>query len=648
MALAEERKANRLDMEALTTFIYKYACSNTPLQKIREIREKVRKIPEMNLSLDRYFDTREDGIYRTLRFGQRWHQFFTENRLNEEETKIAFENFLELSGYLTQVTFFYPSLEIQADDEQLKEWRPKIKSLEIIGCYAQTELGHGSNVKGIEIEASYDHATQSFVLNSPSASATKWWIGGLGLTSNHALVIAQLIINGQRYGPHAFLVPIRDTRTHEPFLGVDVGDIGPKIGLHVNDNGYLRFSDYRISKKYMLSRFSRINEKGEYEVLDPNSLKVLYMSVVRARLGLIIDAWMSMSVALTIAIRYSLVRQQFPDPENDLKEVKLLDYQIQQFKVFVPLSRLYAFVFARTSIIDLYLQIEEQTKKGKSPSMDLMHCITCIYKVFISAKGIEAIETLRRSCGGHGYMMASGIPSLYAEYLPKVTYDGENTVLGLQAIKYLVSLFHKRPPKEFAYLVSSSPPVSSSSLGGFTNASFHQQCFELIARGRLLKVVKKFNELKTRISKDKIWADYLQVEGVETLEPIFHSHVHQQFTKAVSEMPAGANREAVEHLRRVYVGSEIEKFSGDLLVAGVSAEDLDNIKAMMVESLSVVRVDALGLIEAFERNDESLNSILGRSDGDIYTNMLKYARESNPVNKSRVFPGITELLRPKL
>ena len=644
MALAEERKANKLDMEALTALIYKYAYSRTPLRRVREIREKVRNIKELTLPLERYFDTRAEGIVRCLVFGQRWRKLCIDESYNEEEQKIAFENFFELSGYLTHVTFFTPSLEIQADDEQLKEWMPKIRTMEIVGCYAQTELGHGSNVKGLELEATYDHATKSFVFNSPTESATKWWIGGLGLSSNHALVIAQLIISKQKYGPHAFLVPLRDSETHVPFLGVEVGDIGPKIGLHVNDNGFLRFNNYRIPKKYMLARFSKINDRGEYEVLDPNSLKILYMSVVRARLGLIIDAWMAMSLALTISIRYSLVRKQFTDPENPNTEVKLIDYQIQQYKIFGPLSRLYAFLFSRTNIIDLYFKIESETKQGKSPRMDLLHCITCIYKVFISDKGTESIELCRRSCGGHGYMMASGIPTLYNEYLPKVTYDGENTVLGLQAIKYLVSLFHQKPPKEFVYLVEPAKvPVGES-----TSPEFHQMCFEAIANHRILKVTKRFNSLKARFSANKIWADYLQVEGLEVLEPVFQAHVHGLFAKAIAELPPGINRDSLEHLRRIYVGIEIEKFTGDLLLAGCQASDMDNIKQMLVESFAFTRQHALGLIEAFERHDESLNSILGRSDGDIYTHLLNFAKSSNPVNKTKVYPNITDYLRPKL
>lgn len=113
----------------------------------------------------------------------------------------------------------------------------------MIGCYCQTELGHGSDVQGLETTAEYDSKTQTFVINSPTVSSTKWWVGELGVWSNHALVFAQLHIKGKKHGVHPILVQIRDMKTHEPLTGINVGDIGPKIGYNVKDNGFIRFDN---------------------------------------------------------------------------------------------------------------------------------------------------------------------------------------------------------------------------------------------------------------------------------------------------------------------------------------------------------------------------------------------------------------------
>lgn len=55
---------------------------------------------------------------------------------------------------------------------------------------------------------------------------------GLGKTSTHVILMAQLFTGGQNHGIHAFIVPIRDVETHLPLPGVTVGDIGPKAGYN--------------------------------------------------------------------------------------------------------------------------------------------------------------------------------------------------------------------------------------------------------------------------------------------------------------------------------------------------------------------------------------------------------------------------------
>ena len=90
----------------------------------------------------------------------------------------------------------YTAMSCLSDDEQSAHWLPKFRSWEVISCYAQTELGHGSNVQALETTAIYDHAKKEFVINSPTPTSTKWWPGDMSRFSNYAIVYAQLIING--------------------------------------------------------------------------------------------------------------------------------------------------------------------------------------------------------------------------------------------------------------------------------------------------------------------------------------------------------------------------------------------------------------------------------------------------------------------
>jgi len=111
----------------------------------------------------------------------------------------------------------------------------KANRVEITGAYVQTELGHGSDVGSLETTATYDPATREFVMNTPSLSATKFWPGGLGKTANHCVLYARLISNGKDHGVNAFIIQIRDLKTHKPVPGCEIGDIGSKLGFHNSD-----------------------------------------------------------------------------------------------------------------------------------------------------------------------------------------------------------------------------------------------------------------------------------------------------------------------------------------------------------------------------------------------------------------------------
>ncbi len=90
---------------------------------------------------------------------------------------------------------------------------PAIKNLDIMGCYAQTEIGHGSNVAGLETTATLDKTTDEVVIHTPSITATKYWPGDLGRFTSHAIVFARLIIDENDYGVQPFMVQIRDVET---------------------------------------------------------------------------------------------------------------------------------------------------------------------------------------------------------------------------------------------------------------------------------------------------------------------------------------------------------------------------------------------------------------------------------------------------
>ena len=133
--------------------------------------------------------------------------------------------------FTIHIGMFIVQLHALGSKHQADYWIPKAKKLQVIGGYSQTELGHGSDVQGIQTTATYDVERDEFVIHTPTLSAAKFWPGELGKVGNHAAIIARLIVSENDYGPQCFIVPLRSLEDHTPLPGVEVGDIGLKHGF---------------------------------------------------------------------------------------------------------------------------------------------------------------------------------------------------------------------------------------------------------------------------------------------------------------------------------------------------------------------------------------------------------------------------------
>jgi acyl-CoA oxidase len=79
----------------------------------------------------------------------------------------------EMLPYTLTPTMFATTVREQGSDEQKAQWMPLIDTWKILGAYGQTELGHGSNVKGLECQAIWQPKTKDFIIHSPTLTASK-------------------------------------------------------------------------------------------------------------------------------------------------------------------------------------------------------------------------------------------------------------------------------------------------------------------------------------------------------------------------------------------------------------------------------------------------------------------------------------------
>ncbi|XP_020921676.1 peroxisomal acyl-coenzyme A oxidase 1 isoform X3 [Sus scrofa] len=557
--------------------------------------------------------------------------------------KLHLVNFVEPVGL--NYSMFIPTLLSQGTTAQREKWLPPSKRLEIIGTYAQTELGHGTHLRGLETTATYDPATEEFILNSPTVTSIKWWPGGLGKTSNHAIVLAQLITQGKCYGLHAFIVPIREQGTHKPLPGITVGDIGPKFGYDEMDNGYLKMDNYRIPRENMLMKYAQVKPDGTY--VKPLSNKLTYGTMVFIRSFLVGEAARCLSKACTIAIRYSAVRHQ-SELRPDEPEPQILDYQTQQYKLFPFLATAYAFQFVGAYIKETYHRINENIRQGDLSGLPELHALTAGLKAFTSWTANAAIEACRMACGGHGYSHCSGLPNIYVNFTPTCTFEGENTVMMLQTARFLMKSYNQvHSGKLVCGMVSYLNDLPSQRIQPQQVAAWPTvadinspdsliEAYRLRA-SRLVEIAAKNlqTEMSHRKSKEAAW-NLTSIDLVRASEAHCHYVVVKLFAEKLHQIQERSIHAVLRNLCLLYALYGISQNSGDFLQGSIMTESqVTHVNERVKELLMAIRPEAVALVDAFDFQDVTLGSVLGRYDGNVYENMFEWAKKS-PLNKTEV------------
>jgi acyl-CoA oxidase len=239
--------------------------------------------------------------------------------------------------------------------------------------------------------------------------------------ATHAVLAAQLIINNKKHGPAYFVLRIRDDKTHKPVEGVEVGDIGPKYGYNAKDNGYLKLTNFKIPRENMLMKFTKVSKDGEFERRGNEKISYATMLTIRTRIP--ISCFYTLSKAITIATRYSLIRKQFKNDAGN--EIQIFDYQLQQEKIIPHIAESYATFFAFKQCTEMAINvIKEATEKNEFARLNPTHSLSSSVKAVTTSDTLKAMEILRRSAGGHGFSSYSGLPQLQTEIAPSATYEG--------------------------------------------------------------------------------------------------------------------------------------------------------------------------------------------------------------------------------
>ena len=260
-------------------------------------------------------------------------------------------------------------------------------SAKLFGSFCLTELGHGSNIRDMETTATYDPDTQEFVINSPTETSHKCWIGSLGKSACMAVVFARLITQGKDYGVHAFVINIRDRLTHLALPRLVIGECGPKNGFDGMDTGFIKFDNFRVHRDALLDRFGKVDEAGNYSSPIKSSGKRFANSIACLTTGRIFISRSSSEIATIsciIAIRYAFIRRQFGEAG---KEKQLINYPMHQFRIFPRFCTGIVNYFSTLWVLDKWFKSLPNLLEEGNKDANLCHSLSSVVKIYTSWLG---------------------------------------------------------------------------------------------------------------------------------------------------------------------------------------------------------------------------------------------------------------------
>lgn len=521
-----------------------------------------------------------------------------------------------------QFGLFGGSIYFLGDEAQRAKYLPSVASGELLGCFAMTELGHGSNVMALRTRATYDAETGEWVIHTPDESARKEWIGGAATHARMATVFAQLEVAGEQHGVHALLVPIRDA-SGATLPGVRLGDCGHKLGLNGVDNGRIWFDQVRVPATNLLGRFAHIDEGHHYESPIPGPSRRFFTmlgTLVAGRISVASGGVSASKSGLTIALRYAFSRRQMGPPGEE--ETLLIDYPAHRRRLMPLLAQAYAASFVVEYARDRFVaRTEEDTREVES--------LAATVKVFCTDHATEALQRCREACGGQGYLSENRIGPLKSDTDVFTTFEGDNTVLLLLVAKGLLTEFQRQFADErfmgavrylgrrVAQVATTKNPISTrlNHESHLRSREFHASLFEY----REAHLVETAARRIQRRMKDGMEAHEAFTAIQNHLLAMSHAHaervVFERFSAAAQRAEDPEVRAVLDKLCDLWSLWRIEADLGWFMENGVTETRQASALRDEVDALcDELAEDALALVDAFGIPDACIAAPIAFTD----------------------------------
>ncbi|GMH98235.1 hypothetical protein TrVE_jg14271 [Triparma verrucosa] len=287
---------------------------------------------------------------------------------------------------------------VAAGDEEQVSRLADYQAAGELGCFGLTEkLAGVQSGLVVQTTATYDEASDEFILDTPHEGARKNWISQ-GFVADKAVVLADLIVKGESKGPHAFVMDFRSSGSLVP--GVKIDDMGSKTVGNDLDNAWIDFENVRLPKDSMLRRYAEIVD-GEYIIKgDVRPFDMIGQRLYTGRIAVAQAALEYRRALFSKTKSYSDSKKMFAfSGEPVLSEIPQLEALYEENEE--RLGRLDEYVG------DCEAALSEVLKEGGTPDTRLVDCIATA-KVKAVEDSIEMVHRLRQEVGSFALMADAG------------------------------------------------------------------------------------------------------------------------------------------------------------------------------------------------------------------------------------------------
>jgi alkylation response protein AidB-like acyl-CoA dehydrogenase len=247
-------------------------------------------------------------------------------------------------------------IALHGNDEQKREWLPRLASGAALGAWALTEPDAGSDSGATRTTAVRDGA--GWRLNGAKNFITHASVGAV------AVVLARTSPGTDHGGISAFIVPL-DT------AGVTVGRHEDKVGMRVSDTAALAFEDCRVGAEALLGAEGE-GFRQAMHVLDGGRISIAALALGIAR------------GAFAAALSYAKTRRQFGRP---IASFQGIGFKLADMATLLDAARL------------LTYRAADLKDEGRETTLESSQA-----KLFASEAAVRIAEEGVQIHGGYGYV----------------------------------------------------------------------------------------------------------------------------------------------------------------------------------------------------------------------------------------------------